>query len=89
MTNDFAKRSWSTVYNFSLLCDGGPSKGPHQEVQASLEGSSSSSKVKVLALFDQLAVLPGLRDMHKPGFDYLLEGDLERVISYAPHLHLA
>ena len=61
------------------------------EPLASLEGSSLSSKVKekVLALLDQLAVLPRLRDMHKPNFIYILEGDPNRIISYMLHPHLA
>jgi len=71
--------------------DGGPSKGPHQEPQDNLEGSSSSfnAKEKILALLDQLVLLPGLRYMHRPDFIYLLEGDPEGIISYTPHPHLA
>ena len=77
--------------------DGGPPKGPRQEPQDILEGTSLSSKdkEKVLALLDQLAILPELRDMHKPDFMYLLEvvylleGDLEGIISCTPHPHLA
>ena len=70
--------------------DGGPSKGPHEKPQDSLEGSSSSPKVKekVLPLLDQLAILPRLRDMHKPNFVSLLEGDPEGIISCTPHPHL-
>ena len=62
-----------------LTFDGGSFMGPYQDPQGSPEGSSSSSKVKekVLAWLDQLAVLPGLRDMHKPNFIYLLKGDRE------------
>jgi len=64
--------------------------GPYHEPQGSAKSSSSSSKVKkkVLALLDQLTILPGLRDMHKPGFVYLLEGNPEGVISYTPDPHL-
>jgi len=64
--------------------------GPHQEPQHSFEVLSSSSKVKekVQAFLNQLAILPRLRGMHKLGFVYLLEGDLEGVISCTPHPHL-
>ena len=71
--------------------DRGPSVGPHQEHQDTFGGSDSNSKVKenVQALIDQLAILPRLKDMHKPDFVYLLEGDPDCVISCAPHPHLA
>jgi len=64
------------MYIKGLLVDGGSSKGFHQEPQEIPKGLSSISKVKdkVLALLNQLSVLPGLRNMHKPGFIYLLEG---------------
>jgi len=64
---------------------------PYHEPQGSSKGLISSSKVKekVLTLLNQLAVLPGLRDMHKPDFVYLLEGDLDGVISCTPHPHLS
>ena len=71
--------------------DGGPSKGAHQERKGSLEGSSSCCKVKekVLALLDQLVVVPGLRDMNEPGFVYRLDGASEGVIFCTPLPHLA
>ena len=64
---------------------------PHQEPQDTLGGSNSSSMVKdkVQALIDQLVVLLGLKDMHKPYFIYLLEGDLDGIISCMLYRHLA
>ena len=71
--------------------DGGPSMGPHQDPQDTLRGSNLSSKVKqkVQALIDQLAILPGLKDMHKPGIIYLLDGNSDGEISCTSHPHLA
>jgi len=48
--------------------------GPYHDPQGCIKGSSSSPKVKekVQALLNQLTVLPGFRDMHKPSFVYLL-----------------
>jgi len=68
--------------------DGGPSMGPRQDPQDTLGGSNFSSNVKekVQALVHQLAVLPGLNYLHKPGFVYLLEDDHDGVISCTPHL---
>jgi len=45
---------------------------------------SSKIKEKVLALVEQLSAPPKLTDMHKPGFVYLLKGNLEGIISYTP-----
>jgi len=68
--------------------DGGPSMKPHQEPQGTLGESSSSFKFKekVQALLNQLIILPGLRDMHKPYFVYLLEGNPKGVFSACPTL---
>jgi len=65
--------------------------GPHKDPQGTLEGLKSSSNVKekVQGLLNQLAILPGLEDMHKPNFDYLLECDPNAVIFCTPHPHLA
>jgi len=67
--------------------DGGPSMGLDQEPQDMLGGSNFSSNVKgkVLALLNQLPILPGDSSMRKPGFFYLLEGDPEGIISCMPH----
>ena len=68
--------------------DGGPSMSPDQEPQDILGGSNVSSNVKgkVLALLNQLPILPGYSSMRKPDFVYPLEGDLEGIISCTPHL---
>jgi len=43
--------------------------GPHQQPQDTLGGSNFSSNVKekVQALLHQLAILPGLNSIYKPG----------------------
>jgi len=66
--------------------DGGPSIVPHQEPQGSRRSPIPRSKVKkkVQALIGQLAVLPRSTFMHKFGFIYLLEGDLDGVIPARP-----
>ena len=71
-----------------LANNGGPFTEPYHEPQGSPEGSIpySKAKEKVQTLLSQLAILPGLRDMHKRSFVYLLEGDPKGVISYAPTL---
>jgi len=69
----------------------GPSIGPYQEPQGTLEGLNSNSKVKekVQALLNELVALPEIRDTHKFGSIYLLEGHLDGVISCTPHPYLA
>jgi len=71
--------------------DGRPSMGPHQKPQGTLEGLSSNSNVEeeVQTLLSQLTILPGLREMHKLGFIYLLERDPNRENSCTPLPHLA
>jgi len=71
--------------------NGEPSMLLHQEPQDTLGGSDFNSNVnkKVQALLHQLAVLPELNSIHKPGFVYLLEDVPDAVISYTHHLHLA
>ena len=61
--------------------------GPDKEPQDMLGGPNFSSNVKekVQALLSQLPLLPGYSSMRKPDFLYLLEGDLEGIISYTPH----
>ena len=61
--------------------------GPIQEPLDMLGGLNFSPKVKkqVQALFTQTPILPGYSSMHKPSFVYLLEGDLEGIISYTHH----
>ena len=63
----------------------------HHEPQGSPRSPSLCSKVKekVQALIHQLSASPGVTSMHKPSFAYLLEGELEGVISYTPHFHKA
>ena len=67
--------------------DGGPSMSLDQEPQDMLGGSNFSSNVKgkVLALLNQLPILPGYSSMRKPGFVYLLEGEPEGIISCTHH----
>ena len=64
---------------------------PHHEPQGSPRSPSLRSKVnhKVQALIHQLSSSPGLTYVNKPGFLYLLEGELEGVISYTPHFDQA
>ena len=64
---------------------------PHHEPQGSPRSLSMHSQVKemVQALLHQLSDPPGYSSMHKPGFVYILEGDLEGVISCTPHPHQA
>ena len=61
--------------------------GTDQEPQDMLGGSNFSSHVKekVQALLNQLPILPGYSSMRKPNFVYLLEGDLEGIISCTHH----
>jgi len=64
---------------------------PSHELQGDPRGSNFNSKVKemVLTLISQLSVLPEWRDMHKPGFVYLLEGVPKEESNCTPHFLLA